>query len=191
MTAVTNLVLVGPMGSGKTSVGKLLAKKLSLNFLDSDKELESRCGADIPWIFDIEGESGFRARETEILAELSTNSGILLATGGGAVTSEKNRQLIRGAGIVVYLSATADQIYQRVRHDFGRPLLQVDNPKVAIEDILKKREPLYREVADLVIPSSERETASSMAVAVCAKIEEHFPNKFLFFEEPRIEKADP
>jgi shikimate kinase len=178
MTAGTNLVLVGPMGAGKTSVGKLLAEKLSLHFLDSDKELESRCGADIPWIFDIEGESGFRARETEILAELCTNSGILLATGGGAVTSEKNRQLIRGAGIVVYLSATADQIYQRVRHDSGRPLLQVDNPRVAIEDILKKREPLYREVADLVISSSERETPSSMAAAVCAKIEEQFPNKF-------------
>lgn len=178
MTTGTNLVLVGPMGAGKTSVGKLLAEKLSLNFVDSDRELETRCGADIPWIFDIEGESGFRARETEILADLCSKSGILLATGGGAVNSKKNRQLISGAGIVVYLSATADQIYQRVRHDSGRPLLQVDNPKAAITDILNKREPLYREVADLVISSSERESPSSMAAVVCAKIEERFPDKF-------------
>ena len=92
MTTGTNLVLVGPMGAGKTSVGKLLAEKLNLNFVDSDRELETRCGADIPWIFDIEGESGFRVRETEILADLCTKSGILLATGGGAVNSEKNRQ---------------------------------------------------------------------------------------------------
>ncbi len=178
MNAGANLVLVGPMGAGKTSVGKLLAEKLGLSFLDSDRELESRCGADIPWIFDIEGESGFRTRETEILSELCSMSGILLATGGGAVISEKNRELISGAGVVVYLSATADQIYQRVRHDSGRPLLQVHNPKATIQDILKKREPLYREVADLVLSSSDRESPNSMTAAVYAKLEEEFPNKF-------------
>lgn len=178
MTTRTNLVLVGPMGAGKTSVGKLLAEKLNLIFIDSDRELEARCGADIPWIFDIEGEAGFRARETEILEELCKKSGILLATGGGAVISEINRKIIRNAGIVVYLSATADQIYHRVKHDSSRPLLQVEDPKATIADILEKREPHYQKVADLVLTSSERESPTSMAAAVCVELKNRFPDKF-------------
>ena len=178
MTTRTNLVLVGPMGAGKTSVGKVLADRLDLKFIDSDHELEVRCGADIPWIFDIEGEAGFRARETEVLTELCNQSGILLATGGGAVISAENRQLLRKAGVVVHLSASAEQIYQRVRHDHNRPLLQVDDPRAAIADILEKREPLYREVADIVICSSEKESPGSMAAAVYKELAHRFAKEF-------------
>lgn len=178
MTTRTNLVLVGPMGAGKTSVGKILAERLKLEFVDSDLELEKRCGADIPWIFDIEGEAGFRARETEILTHLASQSGILLATGGGAVISEKNRKTLRRAGVVVYLSADAEQIYQRVRHDNNRPLLQVEDPRKAIADILKTREPLYQDVADIVMSSSERESPLSMANAVLAELKKSFAKRF-------------
>ncbi len=178
MKTGTNLVLVGPMGAGKTSVGKLLAEKLNLKFVDSDRELELRCGADIPWIFDIEGEAGFRARETEILSELCDQSGILLATGGGAVISEQNRNLLRSAGIVVYLSASAEQIYQRVRHDSGRPLLQVENPQAVISDILATREPLYQEVADITLYSTDNESPVSMASAVYNEIKQRYAEKF-------------
>ena len=177
-TTGTNLVLVGPMGAGKTSVGKMLADRLGLRFIDSDHELETRCGADIPWIFDIEGETGFRARETEVLSELCEQSGILLATGGGAILSEKNRRILRNAGVVVYLSASADQIYKRVRHDTNRPLLQVENPRGAIADILEIRTPLYREVADIVLPSTEGESPGSMASAVCNELKKRFPKEF-------------
>lgn len=180
MTARTNLVLVGPMGAGKTSVGKLLASRLGLKFVDSDHELEARCGADIPWIFDIEGEAGFRARETEILTELCQQSGILLATGGGAVISEENRQILRKAGVVVYLSATAKQIFQRVKHDTNRPLLQVENPQSAITDILEKRGPLYLDVADIVLKSSDRESPNSMAAAVMEELKNRYPEEFEF-----------
>ena len=172
------MVLVGPMGAGKTSVGKILAERLKLNFIDSDRELEERCGADIPWIFDIEGESGFRARETEILSELCKRSGILLATGGGAVISALNRNTLSQSGIVIYLSATSEQIYHRVRNDTGRPLLQVENPKAAIEDILRKREPFYREVADLTLSSAENESAQSMAGSVYEHLKERYPDQF-------------
>jgi shikimate kinase len=178
MTTGTNLVLVGPMGAGKTSVGKILADRLNLKFVDSDRELEGRCGADIPWIFDIEGEAGFRTRETEILTELCNQSGILLATGGGAVLSEKNRQMLRQAGIVVYLSATAEQIYHRVRHDSSRPLLQVENPQTAIADILTTRDPLYQEVADIVLNSSDKESPASMATAVYNQLKSHYSDEF-------------
>lgn len=178
MTTGTNLVLVGPMGAGKTSVGKLLADRLGLRFVDSDHELETRCGADIPWIFDIEGEAGFRARETEILSELCEQSSILLATGGGAILLEKNRHILRKTGVVVYLSANLDQIYQRVRHDTNRPLLQVENPRGAIADILETRAPLYREVADIVLSSTERESPGSMASAVYSELKQRFPEEF-------------
>jgi shikimate kinase len=166
------------MGAGKTSVGKLLADRLDLRFVDSDRELETRCGADIPWIFDIEGEAGFRARETEILSELCSQSGILLATGGGSVISKKNRKIIKKAGVVAYLSAGAEQIYQRVRHDTNRPLLQVENPQNAITDILEKREPLYREVADIIVCSSEKESPGSMASAVCKELKQRYSEEF-------------
>ena len=178
MTTRTNLVLVGPMGAGKTSVGKIVAEKLKLEFVDSDRELEVRCGADIPWIFDIEGEAGFRAREREVITDLCSQSGLVLATGGGAVISPENRKALGKSGVVIYLSATPDQIYERVRHDNGRPLLQVDNPRATIADIVEKRDPYYREVADIVLCSLDKESAQSMASAVIAKIKEEFPKQF-------------
>ena len=178
MTARANLILVGPMGAGKTSVGKIVAEKLKLDFLDSDRELEARCGADIPWRFDIEGESGFRAREKEVITDLCSRLGILLATGGGAILSSTNRKVLGKSGIVIYLSATADQIYNRVRHDNGRPLLQVANPRKTIAEIIEKRDPYYREIADIILCSSKAESAQSMSTAVLAKIKEDFPKQF-------------
>lgn len=178
MTTGTNLVLVGPMGAGKTSVGKLLSDRLNLKFVDSDAEIEARCGADIPWIFDIEGETGFRARETEILEKLCKQSNILLATGGGAILSEQNRHMLKQAGVVVYLSASADQIYQRIRHDSSRPLLLVEDPQAAIADILALRDPLYQEVADIVLCSSERESSGSMANAVYNELKSKYSLEF-------------
>ena len=178
MTTRANLVLVGPMGAGKTSVGKIVAEKLKLEFIDSDRELESRCGADIPWIFDIEGEAGFRAREKEVIADLCNRSGMLLATGGGAVLSSTNRKALGKTGVVIYLSSTPDQIFERVRHDNGRPLLQVENPRKTIAEIIKKRDPYYREIADIILCSSDAESAQSMATAVIAKIKEDFPKQF-------------
>ena len=178
MTSRTNLVLVGPMGAGKTSVGKLLAQHLKLEFVDADRELEARCGADIPWIFDIEGEAGFRARETEVLADLCHRQGILLATGGGAVLLEENRVRLRQAGIVIYLSASEDQIYQRVSKDSHRPLLMVDNPRQAISRIMAQREPLYRDVANLVVSSSDNESPASMANRLYKQLVEKYPQQF-------------
>lgn len=178
MTDRTNLVLVGPMGAGKTSVGKLLAQQLDLEFLDADRELEARCGADIPWIFDIEGETGFRHREQEIIADLCQRKGILLATGGGAVLREENRIQLRNAGVVVYLSASARQILERVSKDTNRPLLQVEDPAAAIQSILQEREPLYRQVADLVVCSSDHESPASMAQKIRSQLQQKFPNQF-------------
>ncbi len=178
MTDETNLVLVGPMGAGKTSVGKLLAQQLNLTFFDADRELEARCGADIPWIFDIEGETGFRHREQDIIAELCQQRGIVLATGGGAVLREENRAHIRAAGVVVYLSANEQQILRRVSRDTNRPLLQVEDPAAAIRRILEERDPLYRQVADLVVCSSDSESPGSMAGKIKQQLREKFPTQF-------------
>lgn len=178
MTSGTNLVLVGPMGAGKTSVGKILAQQLQLEFVDADRELEARCGADIPWIFDIEGETGFRHREQEIIAELCQRESIVLATGGGAVLREENRAQIRNAGIVIYLCANPQQIYERVARDTSRPLLQVDDPAEAIRNILAEREPLYRQVADLVVCSSNSESPASMAGKIKQQLREKYPDQF-------------
>ena len=141
------------MGAGKTTIGRELAACLQLCFTDLDLEIEERCGADIPWIFDVEGESGFRRRETQVLKDLSDSTGLVLATGGGAVLATENRQLLKQRGIVVYLSSTLEQLVDRTRRDRKRPLLQVDNPRQVLERLLKDRDPLYREVADIVISS--------------------------------------
>lgn len=178
MTARTNLVLVGPMGSGKTSVGRLLAKATGLQFLDSDRELEQRCGADIPWIFDIEGEAGFRTRERDVIAEICQREGIVLATGGGAVLAESNRHALRKCGLVIYLKATPEQIFKRIGDDAGRPLLQVADPKAAIANIMALREPLYQEVADVVVSATDADTPHTMALRVMATIKLKYPDRF-------------
>lgn len=151
-----NIFLVGPMGAGKTTIGRLLAAELSLPFKDTDKEIEERTGADIAWIFDVEGEAGFRDRESDILAELSESSPVLLATGGGIVLLDENRQLLRTRGYVVYLQTSVDQQVGRTSKDRKRPLLQTDNPRKVLQDLMDLRDPLYRSVADAVVLTDNR-----------------------------------
>ncbi|MDT8403152.1 shikimate kinase AroK [Sulfuriflexus sp.] len=151
MSKANNIFLVGPMGAGKTSVGRQLAKTLAREFLDSDKEIESRTGVDIPTIFDIEGEAGFRKREQQMLDELTQREDIVLATGGGAILSKENREWLQQRGTVIYLGASVDQLYKRTRRDRNRPLLQTENPRQRIADLLAMRDPLYRETADITL----------------------------------------
>nr|WP_160289017.1 shikimate kinase AroK [Pseudomonas knackmussii] len=151
-----NLILVGPMGAGKSTIGRLLAKELHLDFKDSDKEIEQRCGANIPWIFDVEGEVGFREREQAMLAELCASSGMVIATGGGAVLREANRAALKTGGKVIYLHASIDQQIARTARDKNRPLLQKPNPGQILRDLMAQRDPLYREVADVVVETDER-----------------------------------
>src|SRR5215210_3850034 len=143
-----NIFLVGLMGAGKTSVGKLLARRLGKVFYDSDHEIERSTGVRIPVIFEIEGESGFSARESRVLAELARCPDIVLATGGGAVLAEENRRVLSAHGTVVYLRASPHDLYQRTRHDRNRPLLQTDNPLGKLTSLFSERDALYREVAD-------------------------------------------
>lgn len=145
------IFLVGMMGAGKTTIGKSLARALQRDFLDLDHELEARCGVKIPVIFEIEGESGFRKRERQVLNECTIRPGIVLATGGGAVLASENRQALRGRGIVVYLRATVDELYRRTSRDRNRPLLATADPKGTLRNLLQFREPLYQEVADLIM----------------------------------------
>jgi shikimate kinase len=147
----SNIFLVGPMGAGKTTIGRQLAEALGMEFLDSDHEIEARTGATIPWIFDVEGEAGFRKRESVIVDELTQRHNIVLATGGGVVLDEANRMKLRNRGTVIYLAAEVDQLLRRTRHDRNRPLLQTDNPRAKLEDLMQIRDPLYREVADIVL----------------------------------------
>ncbi len=151
-----NLILVGPMGAGKSTIGRLLAKELRMPFKDSDKEIEQRTGADIPWIFDVEGEQGFREREQAMIAELCDLDGVVLATGGGAVLREANRVSLKGGGQVIYLFTSIEQQLGRTSRDRNRPLLQTSNPEQVLVDLMSVRDPLYREIADLIIETDER-----------------------------------
>jgi shikimate kinase len=139
------------MGAGKSTVGRLLAERLGYDFYDSDHEIEARTGASIPMIFDIEGESGFRRREAQVIDELTQLPNIVLATGGGAVLRPDNRKHLRSRGFVIYLRSDVDNLFNRVRHDRNRPLLQSEDPKATLAAILEQRDPLYLEVADLVV----------------------------------------
>ena len=139
------------MGAGKTTVGRMLAKRLGLGFVDSDREIESRTGVSVPTIFEIEGEEGFRKRETQVIADLSALNGHVLATGGGAVLREENRNNLKSNGFVVYLNAPPQVLWERTRHDKNRPLLKVEDPLRKLHELFVIRDPLYREVADLVV----------------------------------------
>nr|WP_225935771.1 MULTISPECIES: shikimate kinase AroK [Pseudomonas] len=150
------MILVGPMGAGKSTIGRLLAKELRLLFKDSDKEIELRCGANIPWIFDKEGEPGFRDREQAMIAELCGLDGVVLATGGGAVMRDANRQALRQGGRVIYLHASVEQQVGRTARDRNRPLLRTANPEATLRALLEARDPLYREIADVVVETDER-----------------------------------
>jgi len=143
--------LVGMMGAGKTTIGRGLARALGRPFLDLDHELEARCGVRVPVIFEIEGEPGFRRREATALAECTERRDIVLATGGGAILADDNRRLLRERGVVIYLSADADELYRRTCRDRSRPLLATADPRATIRSLLALRDPLYREVADLVV----------------------------------------
>ena len=153
--SLPNIYLVGPMGAGKTTVGRHLAELLGREFLDSDHEIERKTGATIPWIFEKEGESGFRARETNVLNDLTARSALVLATGGGAVTQSENRKLLKQRGIVVYLYTPVELQLQRTHRDKNRPLLQVENPEKKLRDLLTVRDPLYREVAHFIVETNQ------------------------------------
>lgn len=142
------------MGAGKTTIGKQLAEVLKLEFIDSDQELERRTGAPIDWIFDIEGEDGFRAREESIIEELTQMQGVVLATGGGAIVSDKSRNFLAARGVVVYLETSIEQQLERTRRDKRRPLIQNDNPKEILEQLMIEREVMYTEIADLTVPTN-------------------------------------
>jgi shikimate kinase len=146
-----NIYLIGPMGAGKSSIGKQLAVKTKKKFVDSDAEIEKRTGAKIDLIFEIEGESGFRKREIQMIDELTSLSGIVLATGGGVVLMEQNRINLKKNGIVIYLKASPDLLMNRTEKDRNRPLLQTGNRLKTIKELLEVREPLYEEIADFII----------------------------------------
>ncbi|MDJ0926360.1 MAG: shikimate kinase AroK [Gammaproteobacteria bacterium] len=154
-----NLILVGPMGSGKTAVGRRLARDLAQEFVDSDEIIEDRTGVDIAYIFEKEGEAGFRKREHAVLTELATRRGLVLATGGGAVTTPANRRALAASGTVIYLHTTVPQQLKRTRGN-KRPLLNQGNRRAVLEELMAQRDPLYREIADLVIETDGRSVAS-------------------------------
>jgi len=153
------------MGAGKTTIGRMLARRLGMTFADSDHEIEARTGASVPWIFEIEGEASFRRREADMIRELTAGSGLVLATGGGAVLNPESRRLLAERGTVVYLRASVNSILARTSHDKNRPLLQTADPRRKLEDLTAQREPLYREIADLVIDTG-RPNVQSMVQTI-------------------------
>jgi shikimate kinase len=149
-----NIYLVGLMGAGKTTIGRSLARRLGLDFIDSDREIEARTGVSIPTVFEIEGEDGFRKREAQVIADISRLNGQVVATGGGVVLLPDNRANLVASGYVVYLNVPPRTLWERTRHDRNRPLLQVDNPLLKLKELYAQRDPLYREVADLLVDGS-------------------------------------
>jgi len=150
------IVLVGMMGSGKSTVGRRLASALGRPFVDADREIESRCGVAIATIFEVEGEAGFRRREAALIDELTRRSGLVLATGGGVVLLEETRGRLRERGLVVYLCASAAELWHRLRHDKVRPLLRTPDPRQRIAELVAQRDPLYRECAHLVVQTGRQ-----------------------------------
>lgn len=161
-----NVFLVGLMGAGKTTIGRLLARKLGMRFVDSDHEIEERTGATIPWIFEIEGEASFRRREAEVIRDLSGQEGIVLATGGGAILDPESRALLQERGNVVYLRASITSILARTGHDKNRPLLQTPDPRRKLEELLGQREPLYLEMARLVVDTGRPNVQSMVQLII-------------------------
>lgn len=156
-----NIFLVGLMGAGKTTIGRLLAKQLHKTFYDSDHEIERRTGVNIPLIFEVEGETGFRKRETAVIEELVHKDNIVLATGGGAVLAATNRESLKRNGVVIYLRANVHELWQRTRNDKNRPLLQGPDPLTKLKQLFTERDPIYIEVATYVI-ETEGETVNSI-----------------------------
>ena len=156
MNKPRNLFLIGPMGAGKSAVGRQLARLLHLEFLDSDEEIESRTGVDIPFIFEKEGEEGFRMREVKVIDELSRRDGVVLATGGGAIVDPESRSRLGARGFVVYLHTSVNQQLERTRSGRERPLLKSNDKQQVLQDLMEERDPLYREISDLIVETDGR-----------------------------------
>ena len=171
MAKISNVVLVGPMGVGKSTVGRLLASRLGFGFVDTDAVIEERTGADIPWIFDVEGEQGFRGRETAVLQDLLADSAaMVIATGGGIVTQPENHPLLKALGHVVFLQASVAQLAARTSRDKKRPLLQVADPEAKIRELIAARTPLYEAVADECITTDAR-GAKGVVQQICTSLQ--------------------
>ncbi|WP_026960144.1 MULTISPECIES: shikimate kinase AroK [Aliagarivorans] len=169
MAEKRNIFLVGPMGAGKSTIGRHLAQQLHMQFYDTDHEIERRTGADIAWVFDVEGEDGFRVREEGVIDDLTQLQGIVLATGGGSVISKESRNRLSARGIVVYLETTIDKQFARTQRDKRRPLLQNDEPRDVLESLASERNPLYTEVADYTVQTDDQ-SAKSVANQIIEKL---------------------
>ena len=167
-----NIFLVGMMGAGKTTLGKALAQRLRRDFIDTDRILIERTGVPVATIFEIEGEEGFRRRESAVLVELTERAPSVIATGGGVVLAEANRRLMRESGTVVYLRARLESLWERTRHDASRPLLATPDPRARLAELLEEREPLYREVAHVVVDTGSQ-SASTLVNRVVAALRDH------------------
>jgi shikimate kinase len=175
---VTRLILIGMMGAGKTTVGRELSRRLNLRFADCDHELIARTGVPVPIIFEVEGEAGFRQRESRLLAELLAEPDIVIATGGGIVLDPVNRALLSERGTVIYLNVPTYVLWERTRRDRSRPLLQVENPRERIEELHRQRDPLYRSVASIIV-DGERGSCAAMANRIEAALAEYTSRKSL------------
>ena len=159
---ISNIILIGPMGAGKTTIGRQIARLLDFDFFDSDREIEERTGVAIPLIFELEGEEGFRRREKDVISELTKKNHIVLATGGGAVLKSENQLALKRSGTVVYLCAGIDDLLERTSKDKNRPLLQTADPRKKLQAILTEREPIYRELADIILETNEMSVHSAV-----------------------------
>ena len=167
-----NIILIGPMGSGKSTIGNIIAQRLHREFQDSDHYIENRTGVDIARIFDVEGEQGFRDRESNALKELLSESNRVIATGGGSVLSQKNQQLLKQKGFIVFLDTSINQQMQRLRRDKKRPLLQTENPRERLESLLAERRPIYLDLADLAVKTDKR-MARRLATDIISQLPEN------------------
>jgi shikimate kinase len=174
MNPAPNLFFVGPMGAGKTTIGRRAAELLGLPFFDLDHAIEEHCGADIPLIFELEGESGFRHRESALLAEFAARDGIALATGGGAVLAEDNRRLLKQRGFVVYLETTIDDQLKRLARDRKRPLLAAPDRRERLQALATQRDPLYRDVADFTLAPAHHATVPQAAQRLASSLREQW-----------------
>lgn len=172
MAEKRNIFLVGPMGAGKSTIGRHLAQQLHMEFFDSDTVIEERTGADISWVFDVEGEEGFRIREENVINDLTEKQGIVLATGGGSIKSRESRNRLSARGVVVYLETTIEKQLARTQRDKKRPLLQTDQPREVLEELAKERNPLYEEVADYVVRTDDQ-SAKVVANQIVELLEQH------------------
>jgi shikimate kinase len=170
----SNIFLVGMMGAGKTTLGKALAHRTGHEFLDTDRVLVERTGVPVATIFEVEGEAGFRKRESAVLAEIAQRDGFVVATGGGIVLEEDNRRVMRESGTVVYLRARLENLWERTRHDATRPLLATENPRATLETLLAQREPLYREAAHVVVDAGTQ-SSSTLVNRVMTALRAHDP----------------